>query len=488
MEAIERDCIILFKRKRSKTRWILDQKRSLAHRQVLGSVKRVYGAAFSGYPDIDIAKNEETVRCFVRNAEACILPRSKSVTARYRQICRSAAIIVRSIRDLLNPLVDAHLRRLSKILPDKKTSLSWNIIGNNCQRLVNHLLKGKDFEYFFPRLQGDFGEPAGVSSGHATTWPRYLLSFGDCLDGVHGSGQQINSLISLFSRRKRNQCDLIEFIELALSEKHKARDFVADPDDCWHHSRWRELLLEPFESASQQDDTGIESQELREVLWDLPRDTFSILQSHLLRPVQRYRTSGGIALNKSEWILNRLRLFRQMDIVASLTGSLGGAILEAFKLDRALISKVIFPKSRALGTIRADEVVRIIRPTKWTSAYFIANRHAREVSGLADAPEDLFEDLSAALMKYWDKIVAKHAGSYLVMGGSTVLGLILRECFEICGQLSPMGSMLGSLTSSLAVLKRKLHGNDDWMVITLGNSMTIMLQNLKKSKNFRKLS
>jgi len=38
----------------------------------------------------------------------------------------------------------------------------------------------------------------------------------------------------------------------------------------------------------------------------------------------------------------------------------------------------------------------------------------------------------------------------------------------------------------MGMLKRRLHGADDWMMLALGNSMTILQQNFKKSKSFRR--
>jgi hypothetical protein len=52
------------------------------------------------------------------------------------------------------------------------------------------------------------------------------------------------------------------------------------------------------------------SEALLDALWDLPQDTMSILQSHLFQPSTKYSTTQNKALEREDWIENRLRVFR----------------------------------------------------------------------------------------------------------------------------------------------------------------------------------
>jgi hypothetical protein len=210
------DCTVFYKERTTKTRRFYEERREIHDRPTLGCVKHVYGAAFSGYLKSSAPKEAALINVLIREAEKCRFKPSKTVTARRRQLRRSAEEIVRLLQQLLDPEVDKYLRRISEVLLDPKTKLSWNMWTNNCQKLVDRLLRGKDFEYVFPRLPKDFGIRTDYETDGDFPWPRYLISFGDRIEGVDLSPYQPNSVVRRFCQSKRIECDLIEFLELAM--------------------------------------------------------------------------------------------------------------------------------------------------------------------------------------------------------------------------------------------------------------------------------
>lgn len=494
----EHPCFILFSRPPQRGRILLEQTHQLKHRRILGVTKRVHSAAFSLFPQEQEAATTEIIRCFIMYADKyCAIPRSKSTAARRRQLHQYATRITDLIMEALGSSLDSHFNRFSRILLDSRTNISYNMATNNCQNLVNHLLHGKDFEYMFPRLAN--GTPTD-------DWPQYLLSFGDCLEGVHQSSRQIYSLASLFARRKRGQCDFIDFIELLLSGRELVGSDSAHANDLWYLPRWQELLLLDHSQKAAQASPA-QPNYLREVLWDLPRDTFSILQSHVLRPRHMHRTTQGKALNSAQWIANRRRLLAQLEIVTALTSSLGAELMAAFQRDEALVKRVIFPKARALGAVRADETVRIVRPTPLTAAYFILNRRSTEASWLLGARDDFFHKLTNAVLGNWGSLLRKiknpdQDGSSALKALQKALMPIFEEYLRILvyttkllpSPVNPIGIDVLGIGISLgwrsvySLFKQRLYGPDDWMVLTIGNTMTILLQQGKKSKNTRRSS
>ena len=438
---------VLFKDKTTKTKMLSDDSR-VHDRQILGSVKRVYGAAFSGYLEENVDKESEVVNSMVASAASCKLDHSKTVEANRRKLCESAEEVVKHLHQLLDSEIEIHLGRITKRLLDDKTSLSWNVITNNCQRLVNTLLKGKDFEYTFPPLPKDYGSRPRDAEGEYFDWPRYLISFGDRLDGEYYKGQESNSIISTFCQRQRHQCDLIDHVEL------NSRRLQDDRKNSVHESEeWHELRLAP-NIPGLGDLTKTQRDKMTfDKLWELPRDTLSMLQFHLLRPAHRYQSYDGIIMAKSQWIENRLRLTRQLYFFSVFAGGLGAALLNILHREPSLLSRIHIPKSRVFGTIRADELVKVIHSIPWT-AYVILKRRSPQLSEDTARPARF-----AALLED------------------------LREV-AFGARFSPVtASDLKHLVKHL--VRQRLYGKDAWSSFKLSNHTVAMIQLFKKDKAVR---
>jgi hypothetical protein len=138
-----------YKRRRIELKsWPSDDRSSLA------CMKIVCGAAFSGYPDVRQPEELATISVLVDEAVAFQKAsyRSKTATAQRKALCEAADRILVCLKGALEQEVNKYLARLAKIFLDPQTKISWSPFANNCQRLVDKLLQGKDFEYFFPRL------------------------------------------------------------------------------------------------------------------------------------------------------------------------------------------------------------------------------------------------------------------------------------------------------------------------------------------------
>ena len=439
--------IIIFKDKTTEIKMLSDDSR-VHGRQILGSVKKVYGAAFSGYLEENVDRESDVVNAMVSSAASCKLDHQKTVEANHRKLRDAAEEVVKHLHELLDSEVDIHLGRITKRLLHDKATLTWNLMTNNCQRLVHSLLNGKDFEYTFPRLPKDFGSRPREAEGEYFDWPRYLISFGDRLDGQYYKGQQSDSIISTFCQRQRHQCDLIDHIEL---NSHRLQE---DGKDSVHESEeWHELRLAPNRSGGG-DLTKTQPDEMAfDKLWELPRDTLSVLQFHLLRPAHRYRSCDGGIVAKSEWIENRLRLTRQLYFFSVFAGGLGAALLNTLHREPSLLSRIRIPKSRVFGTIRADEMVDVIHSTLWT-AYVIRNRHSRQL------PEDS-AGLSkfAASLEFGSKALL-HTNIYYIMASD-----LKRSVYQL--------------------VRLRLYGKDAWLSYNLPNHAVAMIQIFKKDKAMR---
>lgn len=105
----------------------------------------------------------------------------------------------------------------------------------------------------------------------------------------------------------RDNCDLIEYAES-----------VAQKQASIPHSLKRISILQYSEPA-----TGASVDALIDSLWELPRDTLSTLQMHLLRRREKYSTPQGYALTQREWVTDRLQILQQLDIFGFFGWSVG---------------------------------------------------------------------------------------------------------------------------------------------------------------------
>lgn len=147
---------------------------------------------------------------------------------------------------------------------------------------------------------------------------------------------QTRSLICNFYHTKRDNCDLIEF-----GESYRRKRF-AYPTDSWE-------MLDSVE------DSGLITISLVYALWSIPRDSVSILHTHIFRSVSKYSNAEHQALAKEQWVENRLRVLHQLDVFASLRGGLAAALMEQRIEKRHLLTKCDSPNAEIYGTMHADE-------------------------------------------------------------------------------------------------------------------------------------
>lgn len=117
----ETQAIVLFQE--SEQRFLRLSSQAQRDRQLLASVKRIYGSAFSGR-DARLYKIEEAVTSGLMTTSDCFryLP-SKSVRANYSRLQAEAAKVTSLVREIINHDVDQYLKRFSAALLDPKLSL-----------------------------------------------------------------------------------------------------------------------------------------------------------------------------------------------------------------------------------------------------------------------------------------------------------------------------------------------------------------------------
>ena len=335
-----------------KTRSFLKEPSPTCDRRFLASIKRIYGAAFSGY-NPSLAQDEASViEALVTAAEECSYPTSKSLQARHAQLSASTRRVMESLHRLLDYDVEVYLKRFASILLNPRFKLRWHLMGNNCQNFVDGLLKGKDFEYLFPRLPERFLNDQVMRQSLKFPWPRYLISFHDQIDGLGTSRTRPQSVVRRFYKDNRDRCDLVEFARLAYG--HAATDEAKDGE---FNIVGNELLLTPDVISDENAKEYGLTEKLLDDLWEMPRDSMSLLQSHLFRPAEKYSDHQGFALTGPEWLANRLRILRQMDLFASLAGGLGSALLAVFCSNPSILRELGMPHARVMGTCHADDVI-----------------------------------------------------------------------------------------------------------------------------------
>ena len=446
----------------------------------LACKKTVYGAAFSGYPEYRNSGEEATINELVKQALSFFERpyQSKDTTTQRRALHDAASHVLQNLRLILENEVDKYLQRMVKVLLDPSFKVPWHPLRNNCQRLVDRLLQGKDFEYFFPRLP----KHAGAASDPTceVQWPRYLMSFNDRIEGDSISLHQPNSLLTKFFSRTRFCGDVVDFIRNQFQGRVTAQNYAA-------------LLLQ--EGALR---TPEECVEMSNALWEMPRDTLSILQFHHCRSRSRYTTSAGSILTQRQWMENRLLLFLLSDIVASMSGALGTRLLELFRTNPQLVSKVILPKARVMGTARAGERVRILQMPAKQIVYFIASEVDTALDELFDAPEEEVDLIVGALrnaFRQWDGFnknsIINTTMSVLSKPFSKLKGRkrqakrgfksVLRRSMNI----NPFSVDFVLSAIEQAIRLYEIRKRDGWFHLDFGG-LTMVLQLLRKSKTIRK--
>ena len=321
---------------------IVIQEQDIGERNTLGCMKRVYGGAFSGYLDSvhPGGRESQVVLAFVEGAKKVRSKYSKTVRLMRQQLYDSGGETVKQLKKQIGKEVDKHLRRIAIILP---TRPPFQIFQSNCQKLVTEMLKGKDFRYVFPKL-----------ATYESSVPRYLISFGERNELRDSKFGQKNSLFERFVQQDQTGLDLIEVLEQGLIKMQKHRS--------WSASSIAELDL----MSGDQDQINCPSGKAIQALWELPRDSLSILQSHFQRPAWKYRAESGQRLVPQRWLQNRILALQQLDVFACLAGGLGSSLCATMVATQRSIS----PMAHIYGNARSDEKIRRIS-SQFGVAYLI---------------------------------------------------------------------------------------------------------------------
>jgi hypothetical protein len=354
------------------------QKHATRHSNILCCIKRVYGGAFSGYPE-SIMKSESTIlSVLVNEAQRCRFRGGKFPSARRKQLHFSSATLVNMLKGMFEKDVKICLTHITKILFDPESEFSWHLMWNNCHELTDRLLRGAYFKDFLPCRSAL--SASQYAENEVEREPRYLISLGDRVEGKYMSSTQPKSFIEKFCAdapkfKDQEEEDQRDDIVAALQKQVLIPSTIETRNRFQHFS---ELALCVGRLTS--DVLGADHEEYlaqaREALWDLPRDTLSILQFHLQRSAAKYRTAAGEALDQEQWMQSRARLLHQLSIFASLTGGLGAAIMNLFSKDPDLINRVKVPRAQAFGSLASDErVQRMYIPIWGVDIYMIANRN-----------------------------------------------------------------------------------------------------------------
>lgn len=465
------DCAVFYKDKYTQERGFYWEYRRIDPRSTLGSLKRVYGGAFSGYPDSSAEKDTAAIDCLVRVAEECKIDPRKGIASQQKRLQLRADELVGHIRERIGTEVTKYLKRIAQLLMDPDTKMSWSMFGNNCQKMVNRLLGGKDFEYSFPRLPPDFGLQDGAGDDARFRWPRYLISFGNHIEGLGISIDQPNSAFSRFFRSKSTDLDVVEYLEAAQQRAPKS------------FPNWLSQLII---CGNTDMDTNSSLADASDALWELPRDAISLLQSHLLLPAHKYCTASGQPLTDSQWIENRLRILRLLDIFSSLTGGLGNALLSMFSSTPSLISEVTIPKSRIYGGAGADDRILLIKAVPTPYVVYLIRRHKGKLAMLdskqtAKCEKEAEEEMRNLILKSSMSGVGHSLRSLqkLAVQCARVLAHVLQRYLRFGFPVT------NSFAMSRVLAETVRYHEDSWVTIDVG-LFVIAQQILRKTKNVRK--
>jgi hypothetical protein len=147
---------------------------------------------------------------------------------------------------------------------------------------------------------------------------------------------QPQSLIWNFYHNPGDNCDLIEF-----GEAYRRKP-CAFPTSAWE-------LLDGIE------DTNVLEVSLANALWNIPRDSISILHTHLLRYSFKYANMEQKLLTREQWAKNRLRVLHQLGVFEARSGALSAALMEQRVEKRHIIAKPIHPLAEGFGTPHLEE-------------------------------------------------------------------------------------------------------------------------------------
>ncbi|KAI1125634.1 hypothetical protein F5Y10DRAFT_227211 [Nemania abortiva] len=451
-------------------------RRPIVEKSGLACMKVVYGAAFSGYPDSKKGGEEATIEALVNEARSFYQSsyRSKTIDAQRQALCKSADRVLKALQYAIEDEVNKYLDRLVTVFLHPDTKITWSALSNNCQHLVDALLRGKDFEYFFPRL------PKQPKSGDDSTldvdWPQYLMSFSDRIDGEGVSLHQPHSLLTRYFSKTRFGGDLVDFLDIQIQANDASRKYAV-------------FLLK--RGAMADKNNRIES---FNAMWEMPRDTLSILQFHLSRDQSRYVSSAGGKLNDADWVENRLLLLLLSDIFSSLSGALGASLLKLVTSNSDLVSRIVLPKARVLGTARLGERVRILQLPGKQVVYFIATKIDDELEKLFEAPENDVHLITKIIRKYYQQpqalpsmLFPRTMARFLEIFFETLQGERIHAKRGFKSSSRSSGGDLVSLAINQTIRMHEIRRRDGWVHLDLGG-FTMVLQLFRKSKTVRQVT
>ncbi|KAK0649820.1 hypothetical protein B0T16DRAFT_508725 [Cercophora newfieldiana] len=345
-------------------------------RPILACLKRVYSAAFSGYPESASQREAAVVACLIECGDryATLAGSLKDTEKRREELGKLGDDLQSQLKICLGEEVDKHLSRIANKLVQHEERGEWSILTNNCQLLVNLLLSGEDFEYIIPLPPKDLRD-------QNFRWPRYLISFGNHIEGFGKSLYQPNCLMTQYNQSNRMvDYDLVEFMERC-SEPHSKSLTVINQ------------FLSRRNSGKDKDGNDETLIRCLDTLWALPGDTLSLLQFHFLRPPHKY----PYHLDEDCWVKSRLRAMQLLDVVAVFTSALGNSLYRLFTRDPKLLSRITIPPARVLGNFRADEKLRIIDTLGPRGTFYdIVNRVPNAMSRVVEEPSRFWKTSSNA--------------------------------------------------------------------------------------------
>lgn len=339
-------------------------------RRILGCVKKVCGGAFSGH-NVHFADGERQVVRRVIEAKSSFKLSGESVgwVARARSNLHAVSLpIVEAIKETFGHEVNLYLEHFAKVLANQEVRLDWDLRENNCQAFATNLLKDLPMYGTFHPMPKAFLNDEDVRDAKDWPCPRYAMSFGSRIDiPIALLRPQPRSLIWNFYHKKRDNCDIIEFGEVY------RRKPCAFPTEAWQ-------LLDSI------GDTGAAKISLVDALWSIPRDSISILHTHFLRQSSTYSNAEQQVLSREEWVKNRLRVMHQLDVFASLCGSMTAALMEQRVEKVHLLEKYFPPPAEEFGVFHAEEKIVRVTDVGATSIYFVSGRernwHKQEMKHL----------------------------------------------------------------------------------------------------------
>jgi hypothetical protein len=313
-------------------------------RRILGSVKKVCGGAFFGH-NMHFAEGEQTVIDGLVKAKSIFKLKRESagwVAFARSNLHKVARPVIEAIRDTFGGQVDVYLKHFAKILADKDNRLDWDVRDNNCQAFATNLLQGLAIHGTFHGMPKAFPNDEHVRNANDWSIPRYSMCFGSHIDTPLALLRpQPRSLIWNFYHKHRNNCDLIEF-----GEAYRRKP-CAFPTSAWQ-------LLDGYEN------TEVSEVSLVNALWTIPRDSISVLHTHLLRDSSKYSSLKQKLLTREQWVQNRLRVLHQLDIFASLSGALSAALMEQRIEKRQIIAKSKHPLAEDYGDLHVGESYKTV--------------------------------------------------------------------------------------------------------------------------------